>query len=174
MQISRDEIRAAGDYFAALKPTAGYNTVVETDTVPKSYVGAGGMRFAAADGAKEPIGERIINLPKDEAEAKLRDPHSGFTDYVPTGSIAKGQALVATGADGKSIPCALCHGPNLGGMGEVPPITGRTATYIFRQLADIQSGGRKGTSVSLMKPVVANLTPADMIALAAYLESRNP
>ena len=55
----------------------------------KSFVGAGGMRFAAPDGGTEPIGDRIIVLPKDETEAKLRDPHSGFIDYVPTGSIAQ-------------------------------------------------------------------------------------
>ena len=46
--LSDDDIKAAAEYFARLKPTAGYNTVKETDTVPKSYVGAGGMRFADA------------------------------------------------------------------------------------------------------------------------------
>ena len=59
-------------------------------------------------------------------------------------------------------------------MGEVPPITGRTATYMYRQLNDIKSGTRVGTAVALMKPVVANLSDSDLIALAAYLESRNP
>ncbi len=118
--FSDDDVKAAADYFAKLKPTAGYNKVTETDTVPKSAVGAGGMRFASPDGGTEPIGERIIVLPKSDAEAALRDPHSGFTDYVPKGSIAKGEAL-ATGGAGKTIACTLCHGPNLKGMGEVPP-----------------------------------------------------
>jgi cytochrome c553 len=147
--------------------------VVETDTVTKSHVGAGGMRLAAPDGGTEPIGERIINLPMDENEAKLRDPHSGFIDYVPTGSIAKGAALATTGG-GKTVTCSLCHGPDLKGTGEVPGITGRTATYIFRQLHDIQAGARNGPGIAFMKPAVANLTDGDMIALAAYLESRNP
>jgi cytochrome c553 len=171
--FSDDEVRAAAAYFTGLKPTAGYNTVKETDTVPKSLIGAGGMRFAAEGNEMEPIGDRIIVLPKDDTEAKLRDPHSGFTDYVPMGSIAKGQALAA-GGDGKTVACSLCHGPDLRGMGEVPPITGRTATYMFRQLNDIQSGARNGVAVAFMMPVVANLTQSDMIALAAYLESRNP
>ena len=69
--LSDEEVNAAAEYFAKLKPTAGYNKVVETDTVPKSYVGAGGMRFAAADGGTEPIGERIIVLPMDAKEAEL-------------------------------------------------------------------------------------------------------
>src|SRR5580698_5458492 len=172
--LTDDEIKAAAEYFNKLKPTAGYNKLVETDTVPKSYVGAGGMRFASPGDEKEPIGERIINLPNDATEAKLRDPHSGFTDYVPSGSVAKGQALATTGGDGKTVACTLCHGPELRGNGEVPGITGRTATYIFRQLNDIQSGARNGTGVAFMKSVVANLTQGDMIALAAFLELRNP
>jgi cytochrome c553 len=171
--FSDDEVKAAAAYFTGLKPTAGYNTIKETDTVPKTAVGAGGMRFTVADGGSEPIGDRIIVLPKDETEAKLRDPHSGFIDYVPTGSIAKGLALTQ-GGGGKTIGCTLCHGPNLKGMGEVPGITGRTATYIFRQLNDIQSGARNGVGVQFMKPAVANLTQSDMIALAAYLESQTP
>jgi cytochrome c553 len=81
--FSDDEIKAAAEYFSKLKPTAGYNTVNETDTVPKSYVGAGGMRFASDGGETEPIGERIINVPKDATEAKLRDPHFGFTERHP-------------------------------------------------------------------------------------------
>jgi hypothetical protein len=38
----------------------------------------------------------------------------------------------------------------------------------------MQSGARNGLGVSLMKPAVANLTQDDMIALAAFLEMRNP
>ena len=172
--LSDDEVKAAAGYFSGLSPTAGYNKVVETETVAKSYIGAGGMRFAAPDGGTEPIGERIIVLPKDATEAKLRDPHFGFIDYVPVGSIAKGETLATTGADGKTIRCAICHGQNLNGLGEVPSIVGRTGTYVFRQLNDMQSGARKGPWVELMKGVVANLTQSDMIALAAYLESRTP
>lgn len=172
--LTDGEVQAAAGYFSALKPTAGYNKVTETDKVPKTAIGAGGMRFAAPDGGAEPIGTRIINVPKDETEAKLRDPHSGFIDYVPKGSIAQGEALAAAGGNGTTMVCAGCHGPNLKGMGDVPPIVGRTATYIFRQLNDIQSGARRGAAVALMQPVVARLTQDDMIALAAYLESRNP
>jgi cytochrome c553 len=172
--LSDDDIKAAAEYFAKLKPTAGYNVVKETDTVPKSYVGAGGMRFASDGNDTEPTGTRIIVLPKDEAEAKLRDPHVGFTDNVPEGAITLGHTLATTGDNGRTVPCGVCHGPDLRGMGEVPPIAGRTATYMYRQLNDIKSGTRVGTAVAFMKPVVANLSDSDLIALAAFLESRNP
>jgi cytochrome c553 len=172
--LSDEEVKSAADYFTPLKPRPGYNKVVETDKVPKSYVGAGGMRFVTADGGSEPIGNRIIVLPQNEEDAKLRDPRAGFIDYVRPGSIARGEALATTGGNGKTIPCGICHGQALNGLGEVPPIIGRTGIYTFRQLHDIQTGARKGPWVELMKGVVANLDDADMIALSAYLESRNP
>jgi len=172
--LSDDEVKAGSEYFAALKPNPAYNKVVEADSVPQTYVGPGGMRFVTPNGGTEPIGNRIIVLPMNETEARLRDPRWGFIDYVPTGSIARGETLATTGAGGKTIQCAICHGQTLTGLGEVPPITGKTATYIFRQLHDMQSGARKGAWVELMKAVVVNLNDADMIALAAYLESRPP
>jgi cytochrome c553 len=170
--ISDADALAAAEYFAALKPGA-WTKVIESETVPKSYVGAGGMRFAEPGGEKEPIGNRIIVLPQDEARAKSRDPHSGFIDYVPDGSIAKGEALVATGG-GKTIPCAICHGQTLKGIGELPSIAGRPPTYVVRQLNDMKTGARSGISMALMQAVVEKLTVDDMIALAAYLGARDP
>ena len=51
---------------------------------------------SAPDGGTEPIGNRIIVLPEDPLRAELRDPKSGFIDYVPVGSIKKGEALATT------------------------------------------------------------------------------
>jgi cytochrome c553 len=171
--ISDADALAASEYFASLKPGI-FTKVVETDTVPKSFVGAGGMRFAELGGEKEPIGNRIIVLPQDEARAKLRDPKSGFIDYVPVGSIEKGEALVKTGGGGTTIPCAMCHGQNFKGLGDWPAIAGRPPTYIVRQLNDMQNGARSGDSMTLMKGVVERLTLDDMISIAAYLGSREP
>jgi len=171
--VTDDVVRASADYYAALKPGVGFNKVVETETVAKSYIGAGGMRFASPEGGTEPIGSRIIVLPMDEARARLRDPKSGFIDHVPTGSIARGAVLMA-GGNGKTVACTICHGQNLKGLGEVPGIVGRPATYMFRQLNDMKTGNRKGPWVELMKQVVANLTDDDMIALSAYLGSLDP
>jgi cytochrome c553 len=171
--ISDADALAASEYFSSLKPGV-WTKVIETDAVAKSYVGAGGMRFAAPEGGSEPIGNRIVVLPQDEARARSRDPHSGFIDYVPTGSIANGEALVSSGGGGKTIPCAICHGRTLRGIGELPPIAGRPPTYIVRQLNDMKTGARSGISMALMKAVVDQLTMEDMIAIAAYLGSREP
>jgi cytochrome c553 len=171
--ISDSDTVAASEYFAALPPGV-LTRVIETEAVPKSYVGAGAMRFAATEGGTEPIGDRIIVLPQDEARAKSRDPHAGFLDHVPIGSIAKGEALVLSGGAGKTIPCAICHARDLRGIGELPPIAGRHPIYIVRQLNDMKTGARAGASMALMKAVVEQLALDDMIAIAAYLGSRDP
>jgi cytochrome c553 len=171
--LTDEDTLAAAQYFAALKPGV-WTRVIETDMVPQSYIGPGAMRFAVPGGGSEPIGDRIIVLPEDKERAESRDSHSGFIDYVPIGSVQRGNALVTEGGGGKTIPCAICHGPSLQGLAEIPSIVGRPPIYVFRQLYDIQKGNRTGTNVELMKAVVAKLTEADMIAIAAYLGSREP
>jgi cytochrome c553 len=171
--LTDDEVKEAAHYFETMKP-AVWTKVVETTTVPKSYVGEGNMRFASEGNAKEPIGRRIIEIPENEEGAKVRDPHSPFIAYVPPGSIKAGEALVTTGGGGKTIQCTICHGADLKGIGNVPGLAGRSAIYVFRQLYDIQHGTRKGNAVALMQPVVAKLSQDDMIALAAYMASRTP
>ena len=131
------------------------------------------MRFAVKDGGTEPIGNRIIELPQDEEAARARNPKHGFIAHVPPGSLEKGKALVTTGG-GKTLPCTICHGPGLKGLGEVPPIAARSTLYLYRQLNDIKSGARKGPSVALMEQVVAKLEPDDMLAIVAYVASMEP
>ena len=100
--ISEEDVHAAADYFASLKPRP-WIRVVETDTVPKTYVGPGNKRLRLPGGETEPIGNRIIEIPEDEEAVLNRDPSSGFVALVPKGSIAKGQTIVTTGAD-KTVP----------------------------------------------------------------------
>ena len=88
--------------------------------------------------------------------------------------LKKGEALVTTGGAGKTTQCAICHGPNLEGLGPVPGIAGRSPSYVARQLYDMQQGTRKGIWSDLMKPVVAKLTTEDMLNIAAYTASRTP
>ena len=54
----------------------------------------------------------------------------------------------------------------------MPPIAGRSALYIVRQLYDIRHGARAGAWSALMAPVVAGMELEDMIAVAAYVASR--
>jgi cytochrome c553 len=171
--ITDAEIKEATDYFASLKPRP-WIRVVETDTVPKNYVGSGNKRLVHPAGGTEPIGNRIISVPEDEEAVVYRDPISGFVAYVPTGSVAKGKELASTGGGGKTIACGICHGPTLQGLGDVPGIAGRHPSYIVRQMWNIQNGDRTGKSAALMKQVVAKLSNDDMLAIAAYAASLTP
>ncbi len=167
-----EEIRAAAEYFSALKPRP-WIRVVETDTVPKTHI-AGWMLIVTDENDKEPIGQRIIETPENLERTELRDDHSGFIAYVPVGSVEKGKALVKTGGAGRTVACANCHGPGLKGLGQAPRLAGRSPSYLVRQLYDIQSGARDGTATEQMKPTVAKLTIDDMIAIAAYTASLKP
>jgi cytochrome c553 len=170
--ITAAEVEAAAAYFSALKPRSNIR-VIETDAVPKTFV-AGWFLAASNTGEKEPIGQRIIEVPEDLEQFENRDPRSQFIAYAPIGSIAKGAALVSTGGAGKTLQCAICHGPDLKGLGGIPPIVGRSPSYVVRQLYDIQNGARAGVAAQLMKATVANLTADDMLSIAAYLASRTP
>jgi cytochrome c553 len=59
-------------------------------------------------------------------------------------------------------------------MDDVPPLAGRSASYLARQLYDFQRETRIGRSAALMRVVVANLTEQDMVAITAYLASLPP
>ena len=170
--LTDQEIKAAADYFASLKPRR-WIRVAETDTVPKTFIGKGNKRLAHPDGGTEPIGNRIIEIPEDEDIVLNRDPRSGFVAYVPKGSIAKGEALVMNGG-GRTVACGICHGADLRGLGEVPALAGRHPNYIVRQLWSMQNGERAGSWTPLMQSVVAKLDNDDMLAIAAYLGSRAP
>ena len=171
--VSDEDSKAAAEWATALKP-GPWVKVVEADTVPKSYVRtAGRMRLPLSGAGSEPLGKRIVELPDDASRVAARDPKSGFTAYVPKGSIAKGKAL-ASAAPSKTITCAICHGEGLKGLGNVPRIAGLHPIYIGRQLSNFQTGAASGIASALMKKVVANLTEDDMINLAAYAASLNP
>jgi cytochrome c553 len=168
--VSDEESRQVAEWFAALKPRA-WTKVVEASTVPKTIVGQGRMRFVQPAGGMEPIGNRIITLPEDQARARSRDPRSGFIAYVPPGSIAKGKALVETGGNGRTIACSICHGDALQGLGNVPRLAGVHPIYIARQLYLFKDGTRNGVDSQLMKKPVAKLTDDDILNLSAYLAS---
>jgi cytochrome c553 len=170
--VTDAEIEKAAAYFSGLTPRATIK-VVETDSVPKTRV-AGWFLAALPGSEKEPIAGRIIEVPENLAHFEIRDARSQFIAYVPPGSIEKGRQFIATGGNGKSAPCTVCHGPGLNGVGPIPGIAGRSPSYIVRQLYDFQHGARTGPWSPLMAPNVINLTLGDMVAIGAYAASLPP
>jgi cytochrome c553 len=180
--MTEDEILQSAQYFAAV-PWRTRVRVIETPLVPRTRI-VGNLFLPTEDARTEPIAGRIIEVPEDEERAdRLRDPRSGFIAYVPEGSLARGKHLVTLGGaqvvngqivQGKTTPCTACHGPDLMGVADVPPIAGRSPSYLARQLFDVQQGTRRGPGTDLMKIIVAKLTPGDMADIAAYVASRFP
>lgn len=172
--LTDKELKGAAEYFGSMKWTPRVR-VIETDSVPRTRI-EGNLFLPVSGERTEPIAGRIIEVPEDvEQSERYRNPRSGFIAYVPRGSIESGKALVMTGAAAgghKTTPCGSCHGPELMGLGDAPPIAGRSPSYIARQLWDIQQGTRNGEMARLMKPVVASLTTQDLVAIAAYVSSR--
>jgi cytochrome c553 len=170
--LTDDEIDQVAQYVSSIK-VPKYIRVVETDMVPTTRV-QGEIYFATDDGKKEPIGVRVIETPENATETQIRNPHSGFIAYAPVGSIARGQNIATTGANGKTFACSTCHGPDLKGIAQIPNIAGRSPSYLARQIYDIKLGTRHGTLSPLMQPVVANLTDEDIVDLVAYVSSLTP
>jgi cytochrome c553 len=170
--MTEAEVRAAAEYFAALKPKRIIK-VVESEVIPKT--GPSRLFYVKSpDGGTESLGRRIVEMPDDVDQFELRDSRATFTAYVPVGSVTRGEALAKTGGSGTTVACNLCHGPELKGLGPIPPIAGRSPTYIVRQLYEFQHGGRADGASTLMKPTVEKLSQDDMIALAAYVGSLDP
>ena len=169
--LTPEEMEEAANYFAALKPQS-FIKVVETPTVPRTV--QGWMLAKSPEGGAEAIGKRIIELAEDVERFERRDSRVRFVAYAPPGSIARGKHLVRTGDNGRTLPCASCHGRKLEGLADVPRLAGRSPSYLFRQLYDLREGHRSGGASALMAPVVAKLSDENMVDIVAYLASRKP
>jgi cytochrome c553 len=83
--------------------------------------------------------------------------------------IATGKSLYERGVPERSIPpCASCHGPNAQGVADFPRLAGQHANYVVHQIEYIQQVVRKAP---VMHGIVKDLTPAEMQAIAAYVQS---
>jgi cytochrome c553 len=172
-ELTEEELAAAADYFSR-QQVRSFVHVVESDRVPVHTAAC--YILTASGTGRVSLGSAIVEMPIDIERFERRDPHTTYVAYVPKGSIERGRLLARTGAHDRTQPCALCHGPDLRGGPKLPgpPLAGRFASYLFRQLYGFQSGTRGGDPAQPMRAVVARLTQKDMIDLAAYAASLNP
>jgi cytochrome c553 len=84
--------------------------------------------------------------------------------------IEKGSSIYQNG-DAKTgvLACVGCHGPHAEGNAIFPRLAGQHAEYIVRQLEVIQHELRTSP---IMHGVVKNLDPAQMRAVALYLQAQ--
>jgi cytochrome c553 len=165
------EARRAAQYFARATPRRR-STVVEAVSIPRSIAG-NGLYFPDSAGGREPLGRRLIEMATDAERHELRDPMTPYVAYVPPGSVRRGRTLATVGR-GATKPCTSCHGQDLRGVGAAPPIAGRAASYLLRQLIAFRTGARAAPAAASMREEAATLDLDDMIAAAAYVASQRP
>ncbi len=165
------DVIMAARYYSALRLTRR-NRVIESATVPKTRIEI--MLFALDGEGREPLDGRLIEVPEDWERHELHDPGLTYDTYVPIGSLRRGRQLVRTGAAGAATACTKCHGPQLLGVGLVPPIAGRSPSYLLRQLMNFRTGARHDDGSAPMQPVVSALTVDDMVAVSGYVGSLAP
>ena len=84
--------------------------------------------------------------------------------------VAKGRELFDKGLPDRGIPaCMVCHGTDATGRADFPRLAGQHAKYVVKQLNYIQSLVR---TAPVMHGIVKDLTPNEMQALAAYVQSK--
>ena len=95
-------------------------------------------------------------------------PASGRSD--DPGLVAKGKELFDKGLPDRGIPaCMSCHGANAEGVADFPRLAGQHAKYVVKQLNYIQTLVR---SAPVMHGIVKDLSPPEIQALAAYVQSK--
>jgi cytochrome c553 len=174
LDISDQELREAARYYARIpRAQQKWIRVVETSHAPANHIGPGGARFFDKGAETVPVAPDMIYEVAESEEVELRSAHTGFVDYVPVGSLAKGR-IVAMGNRGQMRSCGSCHGDDYRGHEDAPRLAGRSAYYLIRQLADMRSGVRKGAALGRMKEIIGKLSDADILNVSAYMASRAP
>lgn len=171
--MTDEQMIQAANYFAALPPRK-VQEVIEVNEVPKTYVNDRFMRLELNGtlAGKEPIGERVITVPRDEYRVKARDPFEIFITYVPAGYMELGKKLVSQGGNG-ATPCTSCHGVDLKGTPVAPPIAGQHASYLVSQLRAYKEGIRRGEADpgGIMANNLKYFKDREILAAAAYIAS---
>lgn len=170
------DLQQAADYFSRT-PFVPRVRVVETASVPRTHWQEFVLVPDKSD-AREPIGERIIETPANFLDYEYSDTRVGYVAWVPPGSIARGAVIAAQGKD-QAASCESCHGAKLAGrtmpgIGVVPPLAGRSPTYIARELILFREGKRGDPAAAPMRAEASQLSVPEMIDVAAYAASRKP
>ena len=169
--VADSDVATAATYFASLRLTRP-NRVVEVARVPKTRIEI--MLFALDGAGTEPIDHRLVEVPNEWERHELRDPGVRYTTYVPIGALARGRRLATKGPAGTATACTTCHGPQLLGVGVIPPIAGRSPSNLLRQLINFRTGARHEDGSAPMQAVVNAMNIDDMVAAAAFAGSRAP
>lgn len=98
---------------------------------------------------------------------------TGSTGEAAAGQVKQGESLYRNGNVASSVPaCEACHSPDGAGNAamKVPSLAGQHAEYIVAQLQNYASSSRSTDPNKMMETIASRLTPAEMQAVASYIE----
>jgi cytochrome c553 len=164
--VTDGDVLAAAEYFSAqtLRPRV---TVIERASIPRMTV-AGWIYATDPRGGRERLGQRVIEWAPDSDRHERRDDEMRYIAFVPPGSVTRGRKIATMGLGDLVASCTSCHGEHLQGIGLIPPLAGRSPTYLLRQLVAFRNQDRTGISATPMQLETAKMTVSDMIAVAAF------
>jgi cbb3-type cytochrome c oxidase subunit III len=90
--------------------------------------------------------------------------------------VERGAKIYRGGIMAENVPaCTGCHGPKGEGAGlaKFPSLAGQNADYLVAQLMAFKAGERKGPN-GMMAGVTHHMSPADMAAVASYIQGLQP
>lgn len=169
------EIDESAKYFSAQK--LGRRVyIIESLRIPRAERAA--WLYYEHPGTEDLDG-RLIEVTQDLPRHELRDDKLEYYAYVPPGAVNRGKRLVVTGKSPsedaqRTIACSQCHLAHLRGDAAIPPIAGRSPTYLLRQMLAFRNGMRINEASPQMNEVVAKLTLEEMIDIVAYVASLPP
>ncbi len=170
--VTDAELEVVAQYFSHVRARRA-SRVVESDSVPKTMP-LNGLSTLLPGTEREALNGRLIEVPLELRRHELHDPMAAYVAYVPRGSLVRGRKLAEGDAKLGVKGCESCHGPSLRGVGLVPPLAGRSPSYLLRQLVAFHTGARATAASAPMNEVASKLSLEDMVAAAAYAGSRKP
>lgn len=95
------------------------------------------------------------------------------TGTAAADQVALGEKIFRAGnPDSNVAACMACHGPagNGNAPANFPRISGQHATYTAKALKEFRSGVRANDPAKMMRNVAANMTDAEIAAVAQYVQ----
>ncbi len=166
------EIDASAKYFAQQKLRRRVY-VIESLRIPRAERAAW---IYEEVGGTEDLEDRLLEVTNELVRHERRDDR---LEYIGLCATRQHQPRQAPRGHGRwlarlrpVLPPAIS--PNLKGTDKIPPIAGRSPTYLLRQMLAFRNAARAGEAAQQMKPVVEKLTLNEMIDVSAYLGSLYP
>ena len=95
------------------------------------------------------------------------------TGEADPGLVKQGEQLYRNGNKDENVPaCLACHSPDGAGnfLMKVPALAGQHAGYVVAQLQAYAAATRTTDPNKMMEGIAARLSPAEMQAVASYIE----